>query len=209
LQTTWIERSTVSSRVALLLRSAEVKLLFNRFVQLRLDLFSFFCYSFTSGVAEYCSHLGLPSLPWVCFLRPLSLDFPSRLSRSAVILVVLLPLVHWWGWFNLHFLLLRFHFRGSWYFSNPKSCTSIALLPTSPSDYFFLASSVFVRNAIVPTARILFRLFPRFGSTVARKLTSWHPLFPSTHNLLWPSTQPLSTTSIFSHIVISTFIYTV
>ena len=36
-----MERGTVSSRVALLLRSAEVKPLFNRFVQLLLNLFSF------------------------------------------------------------------------------------------------------------------------------------------------------------------------
>lgn len=36
-----------------MLRSAEAKLLFNRFVQLRLDVFSFFCDAFTSGEVPY------------------------------------------------------------------------------------------------------------------------------------------------------------
>ena len=53
LQTTWIERSTVSSRVALLLRSAEVKLLYNRFVQLRLDFLSFFLHVIYSRGSSY------------------------------------------------------------------------------------------------------------------------------------------------------------
>jgi hypothetical protein len=43
-----MERGTVSSRVALLLRSAEVKPLFERFVQLELN-FLFLYYLFTLG----------------------------------------------------------------------------------------------------------------------------------------------------------------
>jgi hypothetical protein len=42
-----MERGTVSSRVALLLRSAEVKPLFNRFVQQLLNLFSFLLHRFS------------------------------------------------------------------------------------------------------------------------------------------------------------------
>lgn len=43
LQPTWIVQSTVSIRVALLVRSAEVNLLFNRFVYLLMNVFfSFF-----------------------------------------------------------------------------------------------------------------------------------------------------------------------
>lgn len=58
-----VQRSIVSSRVALLLRSAEAKLLFNRFVQLRLDVFSFFCNAFTSGEVPH----WLQAPPDLCF----------------------------------------------------------------------------------------------------------------------------------------------
>jgi hypothetical protein len=52
LQTTWMERGTVSSRVALLLRSAEVKPLFKRFVQLeKLNLYFIFIHAVTLGLA--------------------------------------------------------------------------------------------------------------------------------------------------------------
>jgi hypothetical protein len=46
-----MERGTVSSRVALLLRSAEVKPLLQRFVQLLLNFSLFFLYQDTEGPA--------------------------------------------------------------------------------------------------------------------------------------------------------------
>jgi hypothetical protein len=50
-----MERGTVSSRVALLLRSAEVKPLFNRFVQQLLNLFSFLLHRFSRvGPEDLC-----------------------------------------------------------------------------------------------------------------------------------------------------------
>jgi len=63
LQTTWMERGTVSSRVALLLRSAEVKPLFNRFVQQLLNLFSFLLHRFSRvGPEDLCKiGEGLPT----------------------------------------------------------------------------------------------------------------------------------------------------
>ena len=50
LQTTWIEQSAVSSRVALLLRSTEAKLAFNRFVHFYNELYLFLLSFFYSGL---------------------------------------------------------------------------------------------------------------------------------------------------------------
>ena len=58
------ERSTVSSRVALLLRSAEVKLLFYRFVQPKVECF-FFSFLFFPWLYFRASSLGLE-----CLVRP-------------------------------------------------------------------------------------------------------------------------------------------
>jgi hypothetical protein len=51
-----MKRGTVSSRVALLLRSAEVKPLFERFVQLMLSFlfYSLPCMNFRAGLFELC-----------------------------------------------------------------------------------------------------------------------------------------------------------
>lgn len=53
-----MKQGTVSSRVALLLRSAEVKPMFERFVQLHVELFSLYYHPVTLGQAQLSLHFS-------------------------------------------------------------------------------------------------------------------------------------------------------
>lgn len=93
-----MKQGGVSSRVALLLRSAEAKLLFNRFVHLMMNVFFFFYLLCTSGEARSAwagegleaVSLGCPSLPaWACSGWLLPLCFASGFLSLLALLCLL------------------------------------------------------------------------------------------------------------------------